>query len=290
MLNQTRHALEEEGYRVEIAADGRDAVVRAKELLPDLMIVALELPKLNGWKVLKRVRTTDGLAAVPVLFIAERASDAVERKAVKVGAEDVLFRPVHPETLAFRVARALSRRYKVERTHRTLKKTADTRRLMAEQLQASASPPESLTPPSPTGDPSPEPVSTRDDMPALAGSLEHITFPTVLTMLEVEHKTGRLALVNGHNGDAGWCELRNGRVVRAEVEGSQAFTNRDAVMRMLGWASGAFRFQIEPVEAEDEIRAATTELLLEGARFADESGVFESPFKRSDGTIEPPPG
>ena len=277
-LNQTRHALEEEGYRVEIAGDGRDALARAKELQPDLMIVALDLPKVNGWKVLKRVRAIGGLDALPVLFIADRASDSLERKAMKVGVEDMLFRPVHPETLAFRVARALSRRYKVEQVHRTLKKTADTRRLLAEKLKAKASPPESLEPPSAAAVPRPATAPGTPDAPALAGSLEHITFPTVLTMLEVEHKTGRLTLVNGHDGSAGWCELRDGRVVRAALDGDDLYRNREAVLRMLTWAAGGFNFQVEPVEGKDEIGAATTELLIEGARFTDESGVFESPL------------
>ncbi len=268
-LSETRHALEDEGYRVEIAGDGRDALLRAKELQPDLMVVALDLPKLNGWKVLKRVRSIEGLAAIPVLFIAERASDALERKAVKVGVEDVLFRPVHPETLAFRVARALSRRYKVEQVHRTLKKTADTTRRLKEAQEEHTTP-----------DAAPAPVArpAANDPPALAGSLAHITFPTVLTMLEVERKTGRLTLVNGHDGAAGWCELRNGRVVRASLDGASQHRNRDAVLRMLSWADGAFRFQVEPVDGDDEIGAATTELLIDGARFMDESGVFESPF------------
>ncbi|MHC5019138.1 MAG: response regulator [Planctomycetota bacterium] len=259
-------ALTDEGYDVTAAADGRDALEQAKATAPDLMVVALDLPKLNGWKVLKRVRALDGLGGTPVLFIAERASDALERKAAKVGAEDVLFRPVHPETLAFRVARALSRRYKVEQVHRTLKKTADTTRRM-----------------NPKTDVAPavaEPVQAQPatDPPALAGSLAHITLPTVLTMLEVEHKTGRLTIVNGHDGSAGWCELRNGRVMRAVLDGMETFANREAVLRMLTWADGAFRFQVEPVDAADEVGAATTELLIDGARFADESGVFESPF------------
>ena len=96
-LNQTRHGLEEEGYLVEIAGDGRAAVARAKEWHPNLMIVELNLPKLNGWKVLKRVRAIEEIASIPVLFVAERASDAVERKALKLGAEDVLFVGDSPE-------------------------------------------------------------------------------------------------------------------------------------------------------------------------------------------------
>ena len=274
-LEQARADLEAEGYQVDVVPDGREALARAQVAPPDLVIADVKLPRLDVWKLVKRLRALDGLEQVPVIFLSQRHTETARRHALKVGVDDVLLKPVHPETLAFRVAKALSRRYRVELAHRTLKKASDTRRLLLSR-QAKAPPP--------------PPESAITSQAALSGTLQEIGLPTVLGMLDVESKTGRLTLVNDGNGTIGWVELRSGRAIRAHLEGDPPRENRDAIIDMLAWPSGAFRFFVEPVEGPDAIDAVTTELLIEGARTADESArlVAVTPDPEAGG-LEPPP-
>lgn len=258
-LAEARANLEAEGYTVVVAPDGREALARAQAATPALLVIEVALPVVDGWKLVKRVRGLPGLAQVPVLFLSERSTETSRRQALKVGVDDVLLKPVHAETLAFRVARALAQREKVEQAQRTLQKAADTRRLLASRAGPAA----------PGAPPGPSRGADRLDGAALAGDLQHVGLPTLLGMLDVEHKTGRVTLVHGDDGAVGWIELRSGRAVRARTDAGA--TGRDAVLAMLGWVSGAFRFHVEPVDGADEIGAPTPELLLEGARSADES-------------------
>ncbi|HEY8467745.1 MAG TPA: response regulator transcription factor [Solirubrobacterales bacterium] len=102
-----RRTLRQEGHDVRIAADGEAALEAAAEFVPDLVILDLGLPKLDGVEVLRRLRADSD---VPVLILTARSelSDRVE--GLDTGADDYLVKPFERQELLARLRALLRRR------------------------------------------------------------------------------------------------------------------------------------------------------------------------------------
>ncbi|HEV3123123.1 MAG TPA: response regulator transcription factor [Candidatus Dormibacteraeota bacterium] len=111
-----RRALIYEGYAVEVAADGRAALDRASERPPDLVVLDLMLPEIDGIEVCRRLRAAGD---VPVLMLTARDATADRVRGLDSGADDYLVKPFAYEELLARV-RALLRRH-VPTPRRTLR-------------------------------------------------------------------------------------------------------------------------------------------------------------------------
>ncbi|MDX2022837.1 MAG: DUF4388 domain-containing protein [Deltaproteobacteria bacterium] len=103
----------------------------------------------------------------------------------------------------------------------------------------------------------------------LRGDLDKIGLPTLLTILDMEKRGGILILQRGKQ--LGRLFLRDGRVIRAQIEGQQRQSGVDAVMRLLAWNTGVFELWQADVIGPDEIQRHTTFLLMEAARRLDEA-------------------
>jgi DNA-binding response OmpR family regulator len=99
--------LEKEGYRVEDAYDGAEALAKIKSLQPALVVLDLMLPEINGWEVCRRVR---GESDVPIIMLTARTDDVDKVVGLEMGADDYLTKPFNPRELVARV-RAVLRRY-----------------------------------------------------------------------------------------------------------------------------------------------------------------------------------
>jgi hypothetical protein len=115
--------------------------------------------------------------------------------------------------------------------------------------------------------PTPRRSRHRDLPTALTGALAHFGLATLLTVLEMERRTGVLDL-RGLEHSAR-ISLREGQVVHAEIRG-KPLRGADAVFELLGWVDGGFIFRIGEVSAANEVSLPTSMLLLEAARRADE--------------------
>jgi len=102
-----RANLEVEGYEVEIARDGRSGLERSRETGPDLVILDLMLPFLDGYRVLERMRE-DGLDA-PVLILTAREEEADKVLGFRLGADDYVTKPFGLLELLARVEALLRR-------------------------------------------------------------------------------------------------------------------------------------------------------------------------------------
>jgi len=100
--------LEIEGYKVEVAPNGAAGVRRARETLPDLVILDLMLPKLDGFRVLRALR--DGGFGAPVLILTARGEEADKVKGLRLGADDYVTKPFGLMELLARVEALLRRR------------------------------------------------------------------------------------------------------------------------------------------------------------------------------------
>jgi len=102
-----RNNLEIEGYDVEVAADGERGLERARASRPDLVILDLMLPRLDGFRVLRAVRA-EGLA-MPVLILTARGEEADKVRGLKLGADDYVTKPFGVLELLARVEALLRR-------------------------------------------------------------------------------------------------------------------------------------------------------------------------------------
>jgi DNA-binding response OmpR family regulator len=99
--------LERAGYEVVTAADGEEAVNLARERHPDLCVIDVMMPKLDGYEVTRKLRKTDGLAAVPVLLLTASVQEAAVAEGFEAGADDYVKKPFSPQELLDRIAAAL---------------------------------------------------------------------------------------------------------------------------------------------------------------------------------------
>jgi two-component system KDP operon response regulator KdpE len=106
MTRLLRAELQTEGYAVVTAASGEDALARFDEDHPDLIVLDLMMPGMDGYETLRRIRTQSQL---PVIMLTARAGDADKLRGLRSGADDYLTKPFNPEELSARVAAVLRR-------------------------------------------------------------------------------------------------------------------------------------------------------------------------------------
>ncbi len=254
ILKMVTTVLQKRGYVVETASDGEEALEKAIADPPDLVITDVMMPKLDGWTLVKALRARPEFSFVPVIFLTALGSDDDRIRGFRLGADDFLPKPFRFEELDLRVAKTLKNRVIVEReTRETLSAPAEGSN-NAGRSKNSADRPRS------------EPGL------GLTGSLTQVGVPSLLTLLEMERKTGVLVVTRETPDSLARVHLRQGRVVRAELEGADAPVGAALIYMLVSWREGAFAFNTIEVDVEDTVQASTTHLLIEGARRLDEQG------------------
>ena len=107
IIELARLYLEREGYQVEGVASGYDALSRLSLINPDLIVLDLMLPDIDGFEVCRQIRTKSD---VPILMLTARKEDIDKIVGLELGADDYLTKPFNPRELVARV-RAILRRY-----------------------------------------------------------------------------------------------------------------------------------------------------------------------------------
>jgi len=114
ILQLVKLYLEKEGYRTLTAANGKDGLATALSDHPDLVVLDLMLPEMDGLEVCKRLRAEPKTAALPILMLTAKAEESDTVIGLELGADDYVTKPFSPKTLVSRV-KALFRR--VDRAH-----------------------------------------------------------------------------------------------------------------------------------------------------------------------------
>ncbi len=109
VLNLVRFRLEREGVRVITASDGEAALQIAREERPEVCVLDVMMPKLNGFEVLKQLRDDEATAGTRVILLTARSGDSDVDQAFDVGADDYVTKPFNPQELRQRVRAQLSR-------------------------------------------------------------------------------------------------------------------------------------------------------------------------------------
>ena len=109
LLTMLRYNLEKQGFRVEEAGDGQEALTRLGELTPDIVLLDWMLPSISGIELCRQIRRRPATRDLPVIMVTARTEDADAVRGLNTGADDYITKPFSIEALVARM-RALLRR------------------------------------------------------------------------------------------------------------------------------------------------------------------------------------
>jgi DNA-binding response OmpR family regulator len=102
--------LERSGYTVLQAHDGEQALELARQSTPDLAVLDVMMPKMDGFEVTRRLRADEATSRMPIILLTARAQDSDVAEGFEAGADDYIRKPFSPQELSARVQAVLGRR------------------------------------------------------------------------------------------------------------------------------------------------------------------------------------
>jgi DNA-binding response OmpR family regulator len=102
-------SLEYAGFVVVQALNGVEAVQKAKEEGPDLILLDVRMPKMNGYEACKELKADESTQHIPVVFLSARGQEAEIKHGLELGAEEYILKPFAPDELYRRVETILRR-------------------------------------------------------------------------------------------------------------------------------------------------------------------------------------
>jgi two-component system, OmpR family, phosphate regulon response regulator PhoB len=109
LATMLRYNLEKQGFRVEEATDGQEALTRIAEAQPDLVLLDWMLPRMSGLEVCRQIRRRSATRDLPVIMVTARTDDQDAVRGLNTGADDYIAKPFSMDALLARI-RALLRR------------------------------------------------------------------------------------------------------------------------------------------------------------------------------------
>ena len=106
-LYLVRFILEKHGYEVYAATDGQEGIDGAARVLPDLILLDIQLPLMDGYAVARRLRTNPDLAEIPIVAVTSYAMAGDRDKALNAGCTGYIEKPINPDTFMQQVEQHL---------------------------------------------------------------------------------------------------------------------------------------------------------------------------------------
>jgi|TARA_B110000902_G_C14286881_1_gene579200 two-component system alkaline phosphatase synthesis response regulator PhoP len=110
ILELVKYNLEKEGYKCYTANNGREAVAKAKDKQPDLILLDIMMPIMDGIEACRQIRQDPDLKDVYIAFLTARGEEYSELAGFDVGADDYIKKPIKPRVLTSRVKALLKRK------------------------------------------------------------------------------------------------------------------------------------------------------------------------------------
>ena len=110
ILDFVSYNLKSEGYKVATAASGKAGVAKAKEFKPDLILLDVMMPEMDGIEACDQIRRLSGLENTIIAFLTARGEDYSQVAGFEAGADDYITKPVKPKVLTSRLKALLRRR------------------------------------------------------------------------------------------------------------------------------------------------------------------------------------
>ena len=250
--------LAQSGLRVDCAGDGWEGLILAGRARPDLIVTEVHLPTTDAWTLAEDLRDRGLLAGVPFIFMADESPGLKPGKSFRQGTDQLLTKPFTIIDLHGAVERALGERARetsyAGSTKIIVEVPSGSHALAKMGVQELPRPSESW--------------EMQGLEPALRGSLTSFGLSSLLMVIELDRMSG-LVTLHGPIG-TGRLAIREGRVLRARIDGDKGAQDAHAIYQMLQWAKGTFVFEAGEVDGEDRIERSTSFLLMEGARIVDE--------------------
>jgi len=95
-------------YEVLLAVDGEDAIRQVEQVKPDLILMDLGLPVLDGWETTRKIKTKSELRQIPIIAVTSHAMVGDERRAREAGCDDYIAKPINENELMQKIHRFLS--------------------------------------------------------------------------------------------------------------------------------------------------------------------------------------
>jgi two-component system phosphate regulon response regulator PhoB len=109
LVAMLRYNLEKEGYRVDEAADGGEALLKVAEAPPDLILLDWMLPSLSGIEVCRQLRRNPATRNIPIIMLTARGEEGDRVRGLDAGADDYVAKPFSPSELIARIRAVLRR-------------------------------------------------------------------------------------------------------------------------------------------------------------------------------------
>ncbi|HAF46896.1 MAG TPA: DNA-binding response regulator [Cryomorphaceae bacterium] len=110
ILDFVSYNLQSEGYKVATAASGKAGVAKAREFKPDLILLDVMMPEMDGIEACDQIRRLSGLENTIIAFLTARGEDYSQVAGFEAGADDYITKPVKPKVLTSRLKALLRRR------------------------------------------------------------------------------------------------------------------------------------------------------------------------------------
>jgi len=107
LVEMVKMRLEAYGYEVVVAFDGQEALEKARTVKPDLIILDLMLPKIDGYKVCRMLKFDEKYQNIPIVMFTARIQDSDKKLAKDVGADDYITKPFEAEVLLSTIKKLL---------------------------------------------------------------------------------------------------------------------------------------------------------------------------------------
>ena len=111
MVELVKIILEREGYQVDGIAEGKSGLILVKQLLPDVILLDLMLPDMDGWEIYRQLKNDETTMDIPVIVITAKAQSIDKVLGLEIAkVDDYISKPFRPNELVERVDGVLSRR------------------------------------------------------------------------------------------------------------------------------------------------------------------------------------
>jgi DNA-binding response OmpR family regulator len=95
------------GHQVTAASNGEEAVEKALQIIPDLILMDVRMPRMTGYEACKRMKQEDSIKHIPVAFLSAKGQETEVQTGLEVGAVEYIIKPFSPDQLTERVKKLL---------------------------------------------------------------------------------------------------------------------------------------------------------------------------------------
>lgn len=230
--------LKEKGYTVDVCSEAMPGFRKACETIPDCIVLAPELPDIDGAWVARRVRTEPGpISKVPILFVGELTEPTVRTQTLNVGADVFLARPISNDEVIAQIGALIAMSHRLTSRRRE------------------SSPEEGV-------------VSSTSASSAIRGDLSAFPLASMLMMFEMERRSGQIE-ITAQSGKRATIIMNGGLFASTEISGQQR-PALDTLREVLSWRAGRFSFATKESGNLPAARASIGALVLEAMRLEDE--------------------